>query len=116
MARAKRDATSADLDALGANLDIGEDDLSGDPIEQPRVRIILEENENIPPTGQFFGANGRGYILRPGEAADVPQSILNILDTAVMATPIVDGGNTVIGYRDKLRFPYRIVRGADSRV
>lgn len=75
-----------------------------------RVRIILEENDSIPPTGQFFGANGRSYILRPGEEAEVPVEVINILDTAVMDTPIVDPTTKqVLGYRQRLRFPYRVL-------
>lgn len=76
---------------------------------EKRVTIILEENEQIPPTGQFFGVQGRGYVLRPGEAAEVPLSIIDILNSAVMAVPVKDSGDRVIGYRDKLRFPYRVV-------
>lgn len=74
-----------------------------------RTRIILEENDQIGPSGQFFGADGKGYMLRPGEEAEVPNSILNILDSAVMSVPITDGSQTVVGYRDRLRFPYRVV-------
>ena len=74
-----------------------------------RTRIVLEDNEQIGPNGQFFGADGVGYMLRPGEEADVPDSILNILDTAVGSVPVVDSTDTVVGYRNRLRFPYRIV-------
>lgn len=75
-----------------------------------RVRIILEENENIPPTGQFIGLQGRGYMLRAGEPADVPIGIINILNDAVESVPIVDPQTQQVqGYRNKLRFPYRIV-------
>lgn len=80
-----------------------------------RTRIVLEDSDQIGPSGQFFGANGKGYMLRPGEEAEVPDSILNILDTAVASVPIVDNTQTVIGYRDRLRFPYRVLtarRGA----
>lgn len=80
----------------------------GEPTER-RTTIVLEDNEQIPPTGQFFGADGKGFILRPGEAASVPDEILNILDTAVSSVPVKDNSDTVIGYRDRLRFPYRIV-------
>ncbi len=75
----------------------------------PRTTIVLEDNEQIPPTGQFFGVNGRGYVLRPGEAADVPEELLSVLDTAVVSVPVKDASLNVIGYRDRLRFPYRIV-------
>lgn len=84
---------------------IGASHLSG-----KRVRIILEENDSIPPTGQFFGANGRSYVLRPGEEAEVPAELVNILDTAIMDTPIVDPTTKqVLGYRQRLRFPYRVL-------
>jgi len=113
MAAAKK-VLKVDSSSLGANIegdgeDTGIEVLDAAPV---RIRIMLEENDNIPPTGQFFGVDGRGYILRPGEESEVPQGIINILDTAVMSTPVTGDGGTVIGYRDKLRFPYRIIHGA----
>ena len=79
-------------------------------ITEPRVRIILEDNDQIPPTGLFLGADGVGYMLKANLPADVPASIIGILDTAVMSTPIVDPETMqVTGYRDRLRFPYRVV-------
>lgn len=78
------------------------------PVER-RTRIILEDTTEIPPSGQFFGADGVGFMLQPGVAADVPDSVINILDTAVMSVPIKDASDTVIGYRDRLRFPYRVI-------
>ena len=81
-----------------------------DPITSPRVRIILERNATIPPTGQFFGVNGRSYILRPGEPADVPQEIVDVLNNAIEAVPERDPvSQQVVGYQNQLRFPYRIV-------
>lgn len=77
--------------------------------DEERTTIVLEDNEQIPPTGQFFGVNGVGYILRSGEPARVPNSLLNVLDTAIVSVPVVNAEKTVIGYRDRLRFPYRIV-------
>jgi hypothetical protein len=82
-----------------------------DPIHSERVTIVLEENENIPPTGQFFGVNGRAYMLRPGEAASVPKEIISILNDAVQEVPHIDPTTRqVIGYRKKMRFPYRVVQ------
>lgn len=78
------------------------------PVER-RTRIVLEDSDEISPSGQFFGADGKGFMLKPGEEADVPDSIINILDTAVKSVPIKDGSDTVIGYRDRLRFPYRVI-------
>ena len=95
-----------------SNLDVSDDVevLDAAPKEK-LVCIILEDNDEIPPTGQFFGADGRGSMLRSGEEAWVPQSILNILDCAITGQPVTDGSNTVTHYRPRLRFPYRIVTG-----
>lgn len=73
------------------------------------VRIQLEETDNMSPTGQFFGLNGVPYNLRPGEPAVVPTGILNILNDAVMSVPIMNADQSVAGYRDRLRFPYRVL-------
>jgi len=108
-----------------------------------RVRIRLEENENIAPSGQYFGVHGNWVnpemlekleprvqskeltrkeaqalatetvqfeaYLRPGEDADVPVELLNTLNDAVVSAPIIDPiTSQVLGYRDKLRYPYRI--------
>lgn len=75
-----------------------------------RVRIRLEESENIPPTGLFVGDNGTGYILRPGEELDVPVGVLEILSNAVTSVPIVDPQSLeVIGYRSKRMYPFERV-------
>ena len=76
---------------------------------EPRVRIILEENDNIPPTGLFIGINGRSFLIRPGEEVDVPSDVLEVLNDAVEATPKTDLQGNVVDYRNKMRFPYRIV-------
>ena len=83
---------------------------------EPRIRIILEENDQIPPTGQFVGVNGVGYLIKPGVPVDVPESVLDVLDNAVMSAPVKDEDDRVVGYRDRLRFPYRIVREKKVRV
>lgn len=81
------------------------------------VRIMLEENDNIPPTGQFFGANGRSYMLMPGRAANVPMEIIDILNHAVMATAQQEPGTLrVVRMRNRLRFPYRFVNPGDAEV
>jgi hypothetical protein len=80
------------------------------------IRITLEENENIPPTGQFFGLNGRHFMLKPGVAVDVPVEIINILNDAVQEVPEIDPTTRqVVGYRKKLRFPYRVMTGPAGR-
>lgn len=118
-------ANAAALSALGANLDgdiAGAPGIDPEPVQAAadpgRVKIILEENENIPPSGQFFQIGGtdetgqryvQSYLLRPGEEASVPRALLEVLDNAVMSTPIIDSQQSVVGYRDKLRFPYRVL-------
>jgi hypothetical protein len=74
------------------------------------VKIVLEDDDNMPPTGQFFGLNGRTFMIRPGEVVSVPRGIVDILDNAVYTVPIVDPQTKqVTGYRDRLRYPYRFV-------
>lgn len=75
-----------------------------------RVKIILEENEDIPPTGLFLGLNGTGYMIRPGEEVEIPVGVKEILDNAVMSSPQIDPSTKqVIGYRERMRYPYRLV-------
>jgi hypothetical protein len=78
--------------------------------QQETVRILLEENEEIPPTGLFVGLNGRGYLIRAGEEVDVPVGVAEILAHAVMSTPSIDPSTKqVIGYRERMRYPYRTI-------
>ena len=81
------------------------------PIGMPEtVRIILEDDDSIPPTGLFIGLNGKGYLLRTTEEADVPLGVKEILDHAVMSMPVVDPQTRrVIGHKERLRFNYRVV-------
>lgn len=75
--------------------------------EEGRVRIVLEENDQIPPTGLFVGDNGVGYILRPGEEVAVPPGVLEILNNAVTSVPVVDPQTLeVIDYRSKKLYPF----------
>lgn len=81
------------------------------PKGKKTVRILLEENDEIPPIGQFIGINGTGYLLLPGVEVDVPENIIEVLNNAIKSKPVIDPNNRrVIGYRDALRFPYRVIR------
>ena len=107
-------------DVLGSNM--GPADESGTQLmamnaavaavaDRPKkVRILLEENDNIPPTGQFIGVNGRGFMLRAGEEAEVPVEVVSVLESAVQEVPMVNPvTQQVEGYRQKLRFPFRVI-------
>ena len=78
------------------------------------TRINLQDNELIPPSGQFFGFINadriESYLLMPGVDADVPNHVVDILDNAKQALPIFDQNRKVIGYRPGLRFNYQTVR------
>ena len=77
------------------------------------LKILLEENTDIPPNGQFIGHNGVHYVLKPGIWVDVPLPIIEILNNAVQQVPDRDPvTNQIIGWREKLRYPYRVAPGA----
>ena len=123
MAKVAKSAAQAALADLGANLDPeGNDEGLGPVVEakvkydpKERIEIQLEENEEIPPGGQFIGVQGEGYLLKPGVPAKVTRGILEILDNMIMSIPVKDDQQSVTGYRDRLRFPYRILTKGVAR-
>jgi hypothetical protein len=75
-----------------------------------RVWIILEENDDIPPTGLYVGHNGTGYLIRTGEPVSVPTHVLGVLDTAITTVSVTDPTTRqVVGHRERMRYPYRRV-------
>jgi hypothetical protein len=72
------------------------------------IKIILEENDAIPPTGLYVGFNGMGYLIRPGEEVSVPQGVVDILDNAVYTTPRLHSvTKQTVGYSSKRKYPYQ---------
>jgi len=71
-------------------------------------KIILEHNDEIPPTGLFVAVNGVGYNIVPGKEVDVPIPVIHVLDNAIRSRPVVEEGR-IVGYQDSLRFSYRNV-------
>lgn len=83
------------------------------PKPQPRVRIMLEDNDAIGPGGQFIQVDGMPYQLQPNMEVDVPVSLLDVLDHAIQSVPVTDENRNITGYRDRLRFPYRVIRNRE---
>mgnify|MGYP000903968168 FL=1 len=85
-------------------------------IKDSYVRIILEESEEIPPIGAYVGVNGKGYLIKPGVEVDVPLEVLEVLNNAVQSTPIINEQTRQIdGWRERLRYSYRLVPKKASR-
>ena len=110
-----------DTEDMGSNMD---EMFAGMPEAEPKskptpkvkatkaetVRIILEENDAIPPTGLFVGLNGRGYLLKTGVPMDVPLGVKEILDHAVQKMPVVDPQDQkIVDYRDRQHYSYRLL-------
>ena len=71
-------------------------------------RIMLEDNEDIPPPGLYVGINGWGYLIKPGVVIDCPKAVIEVLDHAVISIPVLDPETKkIVGYRERLRFGYR---------
>lgn len=78
--------------------------------EAKKVKVIFEENTEIPPTGLFIGINDEQFFVVAGEEVEVPDFLLKHMDNAVMGVPVFNPQTQqVIGYRNKTRFPYRVV-------
>jgi hypothetical protein len=78
--------------------------------ESKRSWVILDDNDDIPPTGLFVSHNGNPYLLTTGEPIHVPDHILEILDNAVTSAPITDERTKrVVGTRERPRYSYRRV-------
>ncbi len=77
---------------------------------EKKYKIVLEDNAEIPPGGQFISGDGRTFKLQSGVEVEVPEVILNVLETSMTSIPVMNDERQVIGYRDRLRFPFRHVR------
>lgn len=80
-------------------------------VGMPKSRwIVLDDNDDIPPTGLFVGHNGNSFLLQTGVPMLVPEHVLSVLDDAVMDAPVTDPKTKqVVGYRPRPRYTYREV-------
>ena len=75
------------------------------------VKIILDENDEIPPTGLFVNINDDSFVIVAGEEVEVPDFLVSHLDNCVKSMPVIDPNTRqVLSYRDRARFTYRVVR------
>ena len=74
------------------------------------IRIILEESDDIPPSGLFLGHNGNTYMIRPGMEVDIPLFLKEVLDHAVITVPQIDPVTKgIVGWRSRQKYAYRVV-------
>ena len=80
-------------------------------MKRKTIRVILEESEEIPPIGLYVGVNGKGFLIKPGVEVDLPMEVIGVLNNAVQSSPIIDPENQqVTGWRERMRYPYRLVQ------
>jgi len=74
-------------------------------------KIVLQDSDNIPPTGLPIGINGTFYHMRPGEEVSVPPAVLEVLNHAVETVPVKDPDtDKIVGSRQRMRYPYQLVQ------
>ena len=78
-----------------------------------RIRIILEDNANIPRGGQFFCVNGYTALIRPGKEVKVPEAIVDVLNNAIETIAVRDESLKVIDYKQVMRYPFRYLGPAN---
>lgn len=70
--------------------------------------IILDDHDDIPPSGLPLSHNGEAIMIMTGVPVKVPNKYLNILDDAVQSRPVIDPlTRQTVGWRDAPRYPYR---------
>lgn len=72
------------------------------------VDITLSDCDEMGPTGQYFGVNGRGFVLLPNVRYTVPKYLLSAIDNAVTGKPVVARDGSLQGFRHVTRFPYSL--------
>ncbi len=78
---------------------------------EPRFIINIQLANDGEPKKVFVSPNGRDFLIERGKDVEVPASVLEVLDNAVMGVAERDPSdeNRVIMV-DRKRFPYTVVR------
>lgn len=79
-----------------------------DPKGHPKDRIILHPTEDMPKQGQYFGLNGYGFQIKPGEEVDIPRPLRQMIDNCITTKLIQENGEEYI--KNYPRFPYTLVK------
>ena len=103
--------TDEQLLAAGKMTSVTTNQILASPTGMPNATwVILDDNDDIPPTGLFVGHNGIGFLIQTGVPVLVPNHVLGVLDDAIMEAPIIDPKTRqVMGYRPRPRYTYRKV-------
>lgn len=73
--------------------------------------IMLNDNDEIPPSGQYFAVNGRYFILKPNVWYRVPGFLLAVINHAITDRPVQNDQLQLVGVRPQKRFPFETYRG-----
>lgn len=74
------------------------------------IEIILEDNDDIPPTGLFVSLNGDAYRIPKGTPCRIPKFLKQILDDAIVDVPVVDPNTgQTLEWRKKQKYAYRVL-------
>lgn len=74
-------------------------------------RVVMDDVDGYSPGGQFFGINGRAWMLQGGRTYVIPEALKTVLDQALESVAVLNPDTRRIeGYRNRLRFPYRVER------
>lgn len=98
------------MNELGSNIDTA-------PKAQRRVKkpedsswIILDDQEDIPPSGLPLSHNGNAIMIKTGVPVLVPNKYLGILDDAIISRPVLDPvTKQAVEWRSAPKYPYRRV-------
>jgi hypothetical protein len=77
---------------------------------EKKVKLLIEEQEGDEHTPRvFLSVNGYPYSIRRGSIVEVPESVIGVLDNAIVTKMFQNVDTGEITYKDVSRFNYKIV-------